>query len=159
MVCIIYGISAIHDGYKLSIFYYHYYLDKLIMDSDKPCEDVPCFIFYCTSHTSISSWCVTNFIIWFLKVIWNKLHEKIPNYDLHCNEKKKYFTADQVYERPGHPYNHIIMGAIASQITSLTIVYSTIYSVPDQRKHQTPHHWPLWGEFTGDRWIPRTNGQ
>ena len=19
--------------------------------------------------------------------------------------------------------------------------------------------WPLWGEFTGDRWIPRTNGQ
>ena len=21
------------------------------------------------------------------------------------------------------------------------------------------HHWPLWGEFTGDRWIPRTKGQ
>ena len=20
-------------------------------------------------------------------------------------------------------------------------------------------HWPLCGEFTGDRWIPRTNGQ
>ena len=20
-------------------------------------------------------------------------------------------------------------------------------------------HWPLYGEFTGDRWIPRTNGQ
>ena len=20
-------------------------------------------------------------------------------------------------------------------------------------------HWPLWGEFTGDRWIPRTKGQ
>ena len=24
---------------------------------------------------------------------------------------------------------------------------------------KTPRHWPLWGEFTGDRWIPRTNGQ
>ena len=22
-----------------------------------------------------------------------------------------------------------------------------------------PRHWPLRGEFTGDRWIPRTNGQ
>ena len=22
-----------------------------------------------------------------------------------------------------------------------------------------PRHWPLWGEFTGDRWIPRTKGQ
>ena len=24
---------------------------------------------------------------------------------------------------------------------------------------KAPHHWPLWGGFTGHRWIPRTNGQ
>ena len=24
---------------------------------------------------------------------------------------------------------------------------------------KAPHHWPLCVEFTGDRWIPRTNGQ
>ena len=29
------------------------------------------------------------------------------------------------------------MGVIASQITSLTIVYSTVYSGADQRKHQS----------------------
>ena len=29
------------------------------------------------------------------------------------------------------------MGAMASQITSLTIVYSTIYSGADQRKHES----------------------
>ena len=29
------------------------------------------------------------------------------------------------------------MGAFASQITSLTIVYSTVYSGADQRKHQS----------------------
>ena len=29
------------------------------------------------------------------------------------------------------------MGAIASQITSLTIVYSTVYSDAEQRKHQS----------------------
>ena len=29
------------------------------------------------------------------------------------------------------------MGAIASQMTSLTIVFSTVYSDPDQRKHQS----------------------
>ena len=34
-------------------------------------------------------------------------------------------------------YNDVIMGAIASQITSLTIVYSTVYSGADQRKHQS----------------------
>ena len=52
-------------------------------------------------------------------------------------------------------YNEVIMSAIASQITSLTIVYSTVYSDTDQ----SPHHCPLCGEFTGDRWIPHTNGQ
>ena len=51
------------------------------------------------------------------------------------------------------------MGAIASQITSLTIVYSIVCSEADQRKIKAPRHWPLCREFTGDRWIPRTNGQ
>ena len=36
----------------------------------------------------------------------------------------------------GH-YGDIIMGAIASQITSLSSVYSTVYSDADQRKHQS----------------------
>ena len=49
-------------------------------------------------------------------------------------------------------YNDVIMIAMASQITSLTIVYSTVYSGPDQRKHQSTaslafvhgiHRWPV----------------
>ena len=34
-------------------------------------------------------------------------------------------------------YNDVIMGAIASQITSFTIVFSTVNSDADQRKHQS----------------------
>ena len=34
-------------------------------------------------------------------------------------------------------YNDVIIGTIASLITSLTIVYSTVYSDADQRKHQS----------------------
>ena len=34
-------------------------------------------------------------------------------------------------------YDDVIMSAIASQITSLTIVYSIVYSDEDQRKHQS----------------------
>ena len=40
------------------------------------------------------------------------------------------------------------MGPIASQITSLTIVYSTVYSGADQRKHQSSASlafvWVMW---------------
>ena len=50
------------------------------------------------------------------------------------------------------PYNDVIMSLVASQITSLTIVYSTVYSGADQRKHQSStslafvwgiHRWPV----------------
>ena len=107
---------------------------------------------------------------------------------------------------PSTHYCDVTMATMASQITSLTIVYSTVYSDADQRKHQSspslafvwrihrwpvnsPHKWPitrkifpiddvfmpsatwywwwtngsifrvigpLWGEFTGHRWIPLT---
>ena len=57
-------------------------------------------------------------------------------------------------------HNDVLMGAIAFQITSLTIVYLTVYSNADQRKHQSsaslafvrgihrrpvnsPHKWPV----------------
>ena len=51
------------------------------------------------------------------------------------------------------------MGAIASQIASLTIVYWTVYSGADKENIKVPRHWSLCGEFTGQRWIPRTKGQ
>ena len=54
-------------------------------------------------------------------------------------------------------YIDVIMRAMASQITSFTIVYSTVYS--DQGKHQSSASLASWGEFTGDRWIPHTKGQ
>ena len=56
-------------------------------------------------------------------------------------------------------YIDVIMTTMASQITSLTVVYSTVYSDADQRKHQSSA--PLafvWGIHRG-RWIPRTKGQ
>ena len=51
------------------------------------------------------------------------------------------------------------MGAMESRITSLTIVYLTVYSGADQRKYQSSVSLAFVGEFPGDRWIPRTNGQ
>ena len=52
--------------------------------------------------------------------------------------------------------NDVIMGAIASQITSLTQSF-----IQTQIKENTkaPRHWPLCGEFTGHQWIPHTKGQ
>ena len=65
-------------------------------------------------------------------------------------------------------YCDVIMGGVASQITSLTIVYSTVYSDADQRRHQSstslafvrgihrgpvnsPHKWPVtWKLFPFD---------
>ena len=51
------------------------------------------------------------------------------------------------------------MSAVASLITSFTIVYSTVlYKAQIKENIKAPRHWPLWGEFTDDRWIPRIKG-
>ena len=56
-------------------------------------------------------------------------------------------------------YIDVIMTTMASQITSLTIVYSTVYSDADQRKHQSSASLAfVWGIHRG-RWISRTNDQ
>ena len=56
-------------------------------------------------------------------------------------------------------YIDFIMTTITSQITSLTVVYSTVYSDADQRKHQSSASLAfVWG-IHRDRWIPRTKGQ
>ena len=56
-------------------------------------------------------------------------------------------------------YSDIIMSAMAYKITSLAVVYSTVYSDADQRKHQSSASLAfVWG-IHRDRWIPRTKGQ
>ena len=67
------------------------------------------------------------------------------------------------------------MGAIASQITSLTIVYSTVYSDADQREYQSsaslafvrgihrgsvnsPHKWPVTRSRLTPVWGPHLLG-
>ena len=76
----------------------------------------------------------------------------------------QYWRQQQQYNRRRRVitthYSDVKMGTIASQITSLTIVFSTIYSDADQRKHQSsaslaflwgihwgpvnsPHKWPV----------------
>ena len=62
------------------------------------------------------------------------------------------------YRQHAKHYCDVIMGAMASQITSIAIVYSTVYSGADQKKTYKLRVTGLFaGEFIGDRWIPRTN--
>ena len=67
-----------------------------------------------------------------------------------CNGGIKWITLPFPVPKPH--YNDVIMSAIASRITNLTIVYSTVYSDADQRTHQSSaslafvrgvHRWPV----------------
>ena len=42
------------------------------------------------------------------------------------------------------------MSAIASQITNVSIIYSTFVQAQIKKNTKAPRNWPLWGEFTGD---------
>ena len=60
---------------------------------------------------------------------WNVAHFYFQFYPIFMSVSK--FLQNQVHD------NDVIMSTMASQITSLTIVYSTVYSGTDQRKHQS----------------------
>ena len=86
-----------------------------------------------------SLWCHCNFFsrsrqtFWMtssVSQIWHESTESLRNLE-------EYHDSD------------VIMDTMASQFTSLNSVYSTVYSDADRRKHRN----------SGDRWIPRTNGQ
>ena len=78
----------------------------------------------------------------------------------HCQRVRSTVTSAVMFPWWLNHYDDVIMNAIASQITSLTIVYSIVYSDADQRKHQSsaslafvwgihrgpvnsPHKWPV----------------
>ena len=83
---------------------------------------------------------------------WSHIHSyDILQWNVDVDCRKKGFVLH---------YNDVIMGAMASQITSLMIVYSAVYSDADQRKYQSsaslafvrwihqstvnsPHKWPV----------------
>ena len=56
---------------------------------------------------------------------------------------------------PHWHYIDVIMTTVASQITSLAVVYSIVYSGTDERKHQSSASLALVRGIHRDRWIPR----
>ena len=68
-----------------------------------------------------------------------------------CNLEWLY---DKLFRSYSIHYNDVIMSAMASQITSVSIDYSTVCSGTNQRKHQISASLAF-----GGRCIPRTKGQ
>ena len=73
-----------------------------------------------------------------LLIPWQRIYQLL----LSCSHEKKI----------SNHYNDVIMSAMVAPITSLTIVYSTVNSGADQRKHQSSvslafargiHRWPM----------------
>ena len=81
------------------------------------------------------------------KFAWRKIHLKMlpacwQTYCPRANDFSLDYYEDMVCIAPTGSgtifhYIDVIMGLMVSQITNLTIVYSTVYSGADQRKHQS----------------------
>ena len=79
------------------------------------------FIFNCWYDISFFIFSVSHFILKHpqFSFLWSKVHENV--YSISHGKKNQF----------KYNYNYVIMGAMASQITSLTPVYSTVYSGSD----------------------------
>ena len=118
----------------------------------------PCEIFMrvqCTTQNwRICIWCTWKFTWWGPLDSW----QNCLLWALFAFSIISWYCKNASNWNPFHNVD-VIMSTVAAQITSRTIVYSTVYSGADQGNIKALRHWPLCGEFTGDRWIPLTNGQ
>ena len=107
-----------------------------------------------------ATWCYFDFgVVGIVKVILCTIFAHKFNVDMN-----RHYKLQQTYPcdlesiavkqvAAAHPhYNDVVMGIMVSQITSLAIVYSNVYSRADQRKHQSSaplafvrgiHRWPV----------------
>ena len=69
-----------------------------------------------------------------------------------CFWRRGHHATKAAFTNMGKHYSDVIMGAMASQITGVSIVFSTVCSGADQRKHQSSallvfvrgiHRWPV----------------
>ena len=56
-------------------------------------------------------------------------------------------------------YSDVIMSRWRLKSPALRLFTQPFIQVQIKENIKAPRHWPLCGEFTGDRWIPRPNGQ
>ena len=117
----------------------------------------------CTFTVHLICWdcnCVSNIFIQAINALQNNyFHNKTRKCLFHSDTAHVWWTlllksvaTRFVWANIMSHYNDVIMSAIAFQITSLTIVYSTVYSGADQRKHESSaslafargiHRWPV----------------
>ena len=136
----------------------------------------------------VDMWCNTNMRHWYYDVtliicscthtIWYKvdIHQylsittvniyflPLSNHGIAC--KEMYFKGSRWvsmacggFTPSKFHYIDVIMTTMASQITSLMVVYSIVYSGVDQRKHQSSASLAFVQGIHRDRWIPRIKGQ
>ena len=95
--------------------------------------------------------CATRLLCWFLCWLWDQFPNRSQLSTIMACKSRYIPSFCGIHTPLGH-YDDAIMSEIASQITSLTIVYSTVLSGADQSKHQSSaslafvweiHRWPV----------------
>ena len=86
--------------------------------------------------------CYSHF--WFVYV----MNDQSMNWGDFVRVHFRYFVqTEDAGEKHQYHYRDVMMDTMASQITSLTIVFSTVYAGADQKNIKTPRHWPCEGKW------------
>ena len=114
----------------------------------KPCA-------YFVGYTLISSRAVWQCRLWTM----GKLEKEKKGYRFSTSKLCDNYLKLYVFEVSKGHYNYVIMSAIVSRITGPPLFAQLLVQAQIKENFEATRHWPLCGEFTGDRCNPRTGGQ
>ena len=118
---------------------------------------------YCTETLSLCDAHQINSIVWnvyMLVRIYGLIKKHCGNHNQIKHKSTTISNSDTMKALHSlKHYNQVMMGAMASQITSIASVTQPFIQARTKENIKVPRHWPLWGEFTSNRWIPHANGR
>ena len=91
--------------------------------------------------------------------IWQKWQLSSEHVSVHSSKPNMLHSMIIVRWNAFAHYSDVIMSAMASQLTGVSIVYSTVCYGADKGKYQSSASLAFVRELTGGRWIPHTKGQ
>ena len=116
------------------------------------------------SFTSVISLCnllswyqIKNINHWSTKQFYMSMGPSVPVHFC-CHQKYNFVGTTCSTDVYSH-YSDVIASTMMSQIIGVKMVCSTVSSGADKTNIKDPRYWPLWGEFTSNRWIPLTKGK
>ena len=117
------------------------------------------FIEFCFKRSDNELYIISMINITRCQIVWNKIQWNFDKDGISCKKIHLKMSFAKCWQFCSLPWRHNGHEGVSNNQSHHCFSTQPFIQAQIKENIKAPRHWPLCGEFTGDRWIPRTNGQ